>query len=226
MERFRGSSELPLTPEGVEGAKKLALQLAQKGGLDEIQTSDLGRTVHTAKIISNYTHAPITYQGKGLHPWHLGQLEGQEITPERLQQQNDLIKYTPDTPVEGRGPLSTEDGESFNSFKNRTLPMLQSLISKSSSDPTRKIGVVTHYRVKKLLDAWMAKGMDPNGDIDPDEMTRHGSQNKPGSIDRLVMDPYAGPQMYDVDTSSPGNLGGGLYFLRHEKTDWNAQEGS
>ena len=225
-ERFRGSSEIPLTDEGVRGVRDLATRLAAKGGLHEIQTSDLGRTVHTSRIISQYTHAPITYQGTGLHPWHLGSLEGQEITPETLRYHQHLIKDAPDEIPQGRGPLSTADGESFNQFKARTLPMIQKLISQSATSPTRRIGVTTHYRVKKLLDAWLQGGSDPDGAIDTEEMIRHGASNTPGSVDRLVMDPYAGPQMFDVDLKSPTPLGGGLYFLRHEATAWNAPEGS
>jgi broad specificity phosphatase PhoE len=225
-ERFRGSSEIPLTDAGVDGARTLAMQLASKGGLDEIHTSDLGRTVHTSRIISHYTHAPIVYAGQGLHPWHLGQLEGQPITPDSLALQRSLILDTPDASIPGRGPLSTADGESFNSFKDRTIPKLQELIGKVSTDPTRRIGVVTHYRVKKLLDSWMRAGMDPSGAIDPQEMVSHNDSSRPGSIERLTVDPAAGAQMHSVDLSSPGQLGGGLYILRHEKTPWNASFGS
>lgn len=221
-ERFRGSSEIPLTNDGVVAAHKLALQLAAKGGLDEIQASNLGRTVHTAKILSHYTHAPITYVGNGLHPWHLGELEGQEITPAKLDLQKHMVTTDPDMVVPGRGPLSTEDGESFNSFKSRTLSKLQELISQSTSQPDRKIGVVTHYRVKKLLDSWLRAGAKPEGDIDPIEMTSHTGQEQPGSIEKLRVDPYAGPQMESVDLNSPSQLGGGIYILRHEATKWNS----
>lgn len=224
-ERFRGSSEIPLTGEGVAAASQLAQKIASRGGLDEIQASSLGRTVHTAKILSHYTHAPITYVGDGLHPWHLGSLEGREITPELLDLQKGMVKDSPDLVVPGRGPLSTADGESFNAFKTRALGKLQDLISKSSTDPNRKIGVVTHYRVKKLLDAWLRKGMNPEGDIDTQDMTTHMGHENPGSIDKLVIDPYAGPQMQAVDLENDkSNLGGGLYFLRHERTEWNRPE--
>lgn len=227
VERFRGSSELPLTDEGVAKAHDLAMKLAAKGGLQEIVASNLGRTMHTARIISNYTHAPITDTTDALHPWHMGALEGQEITPDRVALQKALVK-NPDVlgALEGRGPRSTADGETFNDFQDRSLPYLKSLISRSAADPTRAIGVVTHYRVKKLLEAWMRKGMDPGGDIDRDFMNEHDTSNVPGGVERLAMDTYAGPQMSSVDLDGPGRLLGGLYLIRHENTPWNSESGS
>jgi broad specificity phosphatase PhoE len=223
-EKFRGSSEIPLTNQGVQGAHDLAMKLAQKGGLDEIMTSGLGRTVHTAKIISHYTHAPITYIGDKLHPWHLGPLEGTDVTPEKIDLINHLIKQEPDAPLPGRGPLSTADGESFNSFKERTLPFLAQVIRKVQMDPTKKIGLVTHYRVKRLLDSYMQAGMPDDGTIDANEMTRHDMGTPPGSLDRLSADPDAGPQMHSVDLDNPARLLGGAYFIRHEATPWNGSQ--
>lgn len=227
VERFRGSSELPLTDAGVAKAHDLAMKLATKGGLSEIVASSLGRTVNTAKIISHYTHAPITDITTGLHPWHLGTLEGQEITPDGIQLQKDLVDH-PDvvSPIAGRGPRSTADGESFNAFKDRSLGYLKQLISRSAADPQRAIGAVTHYRVKKLLEAWMRRGMDPSGDIDSEFMNTHDESNKPGGVERLSADPYAGPQLSDVDLDGPGKLLGGLYLIRHEATPWNSSDGS
>jgi hypothetical protein len=92
-----------------------------KGGLDRLLASSIGCKVHTAKIISQYTHAPITYIGDGLHPWHLSALERQEVTPGRLALQEHLVKYESDLPIPGCGPRSVVDGKSFNSFKNRKL---------------------------------------------------------------------------------------------------------
>lgn len=225
-ERVRGSSEIPLTSQGLQAAHDLAGKLASQGGFDEIHASSLGRTMNTAKMISKATHAPIVYSGDQLHPWHLGSLEGQPITPEMASYMHSLIKDTPDYAPPGRGPLSTADGESFNSFKGRTLDKIKSLLKQSRIDPTKKIGVVTHYRVKKLIDSYLQAGADPDSnDVDLDEMVRHSTDNKPGSIDRLTMDPYAGPQMSDVDLDHPGGvLQGGIYIVRHERTPWNSTE--
>lgn len=226
QERWRGTSELPLTDQGVRDAHDTAIKLARKGGLSEIHTSSLGRAVHTARIVSNYTHAPIVSVTDALHPWHLGSMEGQPITPEGVAYVNHLQQQEPDTPIEGRGPISTADGESFNAFKERAQGALRDLINRSAAAPDRAIGVVTHYRVKKLLDAWMRKGMDPNGDIDQDEMARHDTAQRPGTIEQLRVDEDHGPQLHDVDLDSPGRLQGGIYLIRHQATAWNKSTAS
>ncbi|MDE1766580.1 MAG: histidine phosphatase family protein [Thaumarchaeota archaeon] len=223
-EKFRGSSELPLTSEGLMKAHTLAQKLAMKGGLDRIVTSDLGRTVQTAKIISHYTHAPVTDITKALGPWHLGGLEGQPVDKDNVDLMNHLISEEPDLKLPGRGPLSTSDGESFNDFRRRTLPYLQKLIGEARSRPQERTGVVTHYRVRKLLEAWMRNGMPDDGSIDSGEMTLNSSNNKPGSLERLHVDPFNGPQLSNVDLDHMGLLQGGLYFIRHEDTPWNRKE--
>ena len=222
-EKFRGSSELPLTPEGLMKAHTLAMKLANKGGLDRLMASDLGRTVKTASVISHYTHAPLVAVTDKLHPWHLGGLEGQPVNDENTEFLNHLITHEPDLKIPGRGPLSTSDGESFNDFRQRTIPFLQKMIGESRARPQERTGLVTHYRVRKLLEAWMRNGMPDDGSVDAGEMTLHSAGNKPGSIERLHVDPFAGPQISSVDLDSHGLLPGGLYFIRHEDTPWNAK---
>jgi broad specificity phosphatase PhoE len=153
-------------------------------------------------------------------------MEGQTITPDLLKVQDHLTTEAPDTPVPGRGPLSTADGESFNSFKDRTLSKLKELIDQHQSQPDRRIGVVTHYRVKKLLEAWMRRGLNPDGQVDNEFMTQPNPSNTPGGIERFSVDPNTGPQIDNVDLKSPASLMGGLYFIRHEATPWNAEQGS
>lgn len=223
-ERFRGSSEIPLTAQGISDAHDVGVGLASRGGLDEIHTSNLGRAIHTARIISHYTHAPIVDQTDGFHPWHVGRLEGQPITPQSIDLLQSLVRDYPDSKVTGRGPLSTADGESFNSFKTRTLGALQSIIQRSAIYSDKKIAVVTHYRVKKLLDAWMRGGMDPDGGIDTDEMLSKADGIKTAGVDRLSVDPYAGPEMSAVDLKNPSPLMGGVYLIRHGSTDWNSPQ--
>lgn len=224
-ERFRGSVELPLTSEGLQAAHQMAMKVARKGGVDQIKASSLGRTVQTAQALSKYTHAPITYVGESLHPWHLGALEGKPVDKEHLDLMNHMIQESPDLPFPGRGEGSTRDGESFNSFKARTLPFLKDLIRQASIKPDEKTAVITHSRVGKLLKAYMTAGLHhDNNDIDLNEMTRHSTSDTPGSINRLHVDPYAGPQLSSVDLNSPGHLPGGVYFIRHEATSFNKKD--
>lgn len=220
-EKYRGSSQLPLTPNGLMKAHTLAMKLAQKGGLDRIMTSDLDRTVKTAHIISHYTHAPVVAMTNKLGPWHLGGLEGQPVNEENSAFLNYLISEEPDLKLPGRGPLSTADGESFDDFRKRTIPFLQKVIGESRARPQEKTGLVTHYRVVKLLSAWMRNGMPDDGSVDSGEMTLHDTKSAPGSMERLYVDPFAGPQMSSVDLDTPAHLQGGIYIIRHEDTPWN-----
>jgi broad specificity phosphatase PhoE len=224
MERFRGSSDLPLTPEGLQRAHEVGQELAQKGGVDRILSSSLVRTLATAQAVSKYTRAPITHIGEELHPWHLGSLEGHEITQDGLDFMHSLIKDHPDYPIPGRGPASTADGESFNSFKQRTLPFYDKILRDHIANPQERTLLVTHSRNVKLMNAWLRTGAKQDYEVDPGEMTQ--DSDKPGHLERISWDPHIGWQTNDVDTSSPTRLGGGIYLLRHESTPWNktAQE--
>jgi len=103
MERFRGSSDIPLTAQGLDEADNLGMKLAQRRGVDRIFTSNLIRAHQTAAAIHRYTSAPIAYGGPALHPWHLGGLEGQEITPDKVDFMNSLVTQHPDFKPQGRG---------------------------------------------------------------------------------------------------------------------------
>lgn len=228
MERVRGSSEVPLTEEGLRKAHELGINLALKGGVHRIMTSNLGRTMTTARAISQHTHAPITHAGDELHPWHLGSAEGQPVTPEVVDAMNRAILETPkEIPFPGRGPQSTADGESFDQFKMRTLPFLDSVMREHRGNPQLKTALVTHYRVKKLLQSWLNRGARQDWEVDPNEMTSEASSGneKPGSLDRLSYDQNVGWQTNPVDLRNPADLMGGIYLVRHERTPFNKGAG-
>lgn len=218
-ERFRGSSDIPLSSEGLMKVHQLAQQLAMKGGVDRIFASDLNRTRTTAGVISHYTRAPIVHVGPELHPWHLGSLEGSEVTPERIDYMHYLTQHEPDTPIEGYGPESTYPGESFNDFKNRTLPLFDRLLREHRANPGERTAVVTHGRDLKLMNAWLRAGAEPDGKIDVGEMNQ--DHDSPGSVLKVKYDPRIGTTGSSVDLRSPSYLGGGIYLIRHENTDWN-----
>ena len=224
LERFRGSSEVPLSSRGLDEGMRTGVDLARKGGLHELRSSSMGRALQTAQLISRFTHAPITHVGDELHPWHLGALEGHEVTPERVDFINHLVRQEPERAAAGRGPLSTRDGESFNSFKQRALTFMQSALRESAANPDRRIGLVTHFRVKKLMDAWMRKGAQDDLTIDDDLMTSNSGDHGTGGVTRIVNDPYAGPQAFNVDLDSPSQLGGGIYMIRHGATAFNNEQ--
>jgi broad specificity phosphatase PhoE len=219
---IRGSSDIPLSGDGLQQAHDLGVKFAQKGGLDKLATSDLGRAQQTAKIISHYTHAPIVYNGDKLQPWHLGQHEGTP-TSEALPEMERYMTTHPDEVPPGRGPESTQDGESFNSFKNRGLSAFKMLLAEHTADPSAKIGAVTHYRNIRLANAWVKEGGVGNDRINPDYMK--GKAGPPGSVWRLAKGPGEEPSLKEISMDDPSPLGGGVYLIRHGLTAWNEENG-
>ena len=200
-------------------AHTLGQQLATRGGVDRIYASSLGRTVATAKAISQYTRAPIAQVTDQLHPWHLGGLEGQDVTPDKIDLLHSLIRDNPDLPIPGRGPISTSDGESFNDFKSRVIPVYDQLLREHRANPGERTVVVTHSRNLKLMNAWLRKGAKPDQETDNSDMM--ADSDTPGAIQRVSYDPRIGYQTNEVDPKSQGMLPGGIYMVRHEATPWN-----
>lgn len=218
---IRGSSDIPLSPQGLSEAHDVGMKLMMKGGLDSISTSDLKRAYDTAKIISHHTHAPIVYSGEGLHPWHLGEMEG-EPTDKVLQPMLDYMEKHPDEKIPGRGPQSTQDGESFNDFKQRGLSTYKTALARLTSDPSRKDAYVTHYRMLKLGQAWQKADGVGNDVVDINHMKSQG--DAPGSVHRMYIDPKSQEtKIQKVDLNDPSPLQGGMYIIRHGATAYNKE---
>jgi broad specificity phosphatase PhoE len=217
---IRGSSDIPLSPEGLAQAHTLGIQFAQKGGLDKIATSDLLRARQTAQAISHYTHAPIIYSGDKLHPWHLGEMEG-SLTSEAIPKMESMMESHPDDAPGGHGPQSTQDGESFNSFKNRGLSAFKMLLAEHTANPEAKIGATTHYRMIRLANAWMKAGGTGNDNIDVPSMK--GKGGPPGSVWQFSKGPGEAPDLKQINMDDPKPLTGGIYLIRHGKTAWNGE---
>ena len=147
-----------------------------------------------------------------LQPWHLGKFEGQP-TDKVIKHINDYIVHKPDTPIQGRGPESTQDGESFNQFKN---PFLLHVIRQIEDyKPGEKILNVAHYRNIRTLESWVKKGAKDDLSIDTKTMTTKGDSD-PSDLFRL--DPNTRRITKVEDASKPG-----IYFARHGSTQWNAE---
>lgn len=143
-ERFRGWADVPLSEEGKAEALESAKKLKGKG-VAGIVTSDLQRTVQTAKIIAKELDIPILEETDGFRPWHLGVMTGQPVKP-NLPALHAYIK-NPDEVV--------PDGESFNQFKDR---MVKKIVQIQKKYPKDKILIVTHHRGERLIDAWIQAG--------------------------------------------------------------------
>lgn len=208
-ERVRGSSEIPLAPEGREQAMDLAMK--NSGQFHKIYASSLGRTKDTAAALLASNPKAQVHVTDELHPWRLGGHEGKsvdEVLPDML----DRIGNRPDAPAEkGRGPLSTKDGESFNEFKNRALDATRAALA--DHQPGERTAVVTHYRNIRAVQAWLDKGAPANNDIDTKTMMAKGDSD-PG--DMFYMHPGSKTLMKVAKADQPG-----VYLIRHGATHWN-----
>jgi len=225
-ERFRGSSDIPLAPEGVAKARALAKEIAKKGGLDYIYASKMKRTARTAEILSNATGAKIVWTEEFVD-WALGGLEGKPVNDETIAIQNEFLLDKPDTKVLGRGPLSTRDGESFNAFRKRgTKYTMDDVIPRAEKEPDVRRAYIVNFRFIKLVKAWIKAGADKDGSIDTDEMVKYLKNNDspPGSIAKLVVGEGDKPKLQEIDIFDVPKLDGNVFLIRHSTTAWNKPE--
>ena len=210
-EIFRGSSDIDLAPEGILEAKKVASRTA--GQFTHISSSPLRRALDTAHIVSKVNpKAGKVKTQTALEPWFLGQHEGRAVTPGRIGILNHHID-NPGKSLTGRGPKSTGDGESFNSFKNPLIGHNQSEISAFKSGQKRLN--VTHYRDIHAVKSWLMSGAAPDKSIDTAFMKRKGTEEeKPGNMFHL--DPKS-LKLSQTDYADKD----GIYLLRHGATAWN-----
>lgn len=133
--RLQGQMDSPLTSEGLKQAESLAERLAQIK-LDALYTSDLGRTMLTARIVS-------------------AKLNGQQIYPDiRLRERNfgifhglnweEIMRRFPE---EGKKEKETKaeyiipEGESRKQVLDRCIAFIQEIVIKHEG---RKILAITH----------------------------------------------------------------------------------
>jgi broad specificity phosphatase PhoE len=171
-DRIRGWANVPLSDEGREEARKAAKKL-ERIGIEVIFTSDLVRAEETARIIGQATGLkPIVT--KKLRPWDLGELTG-AATKRALPIVAKYACDTPDKPV--------PKGESFNSFCARGFEGLADCLRSANG---KKLLIVTHHRLERLLEAWDVAGQPSDHRIDIKTFLDKG--DPPGHVEKLTID--------------------------------------
>ena len=129
-ERYRGWSNPPLNETGIADAHAAGRFLADKG-IQHIISSDLGRTMDTANIISQYTHAEVV-PVHDMRTWNVGQFTGMRVSDAK-----------PQVEAFKNSGHAIPGGESYPAFQARWRGAIQKLVghSKSSGAP---VAVVTH----------------------------------------------------------------------------------
>jgi broad specificity phosphatase PhoE len=143
-EKMRGWTDLPLTPKGLEQAKKLA-QRMENVGLKVIIASDLLRAKQTAQLVADAAKAELKFDRR-LRTWDVGEFAGSYTSVVH----GDILKFAqfkPERKIPG--------GESFCEFKDRVFGALRDMMQKNYPD---SLGIVTHRWVERLIKSWIAKG--------------------------------------------------------------------
>lgn len=208
---IRGSSDIPLSKLGRQQAADLGQRL--KGQVDNIYSSNLGRTKDTAAaILATNPHAKVHAITAALQPWRLGGDEGKP-TADILPSMQDRISNNPDAPsTPGGGEKSTMPGESFNEYKSRLLGAMRHIIS--NAEPGKTTVVSTHYRPIRTVESWLKTGT-PDDSIDTHEMLQKGD-SKPGDL--FYLHPDKGTLEKVLNAAKPG-----VYMARHGATEWNEE---
>jgi len=190
-EKFRGWRDIPLHPQGIEEAHRLASILA-KEPITAILSSDLQRARFTAQAIGRERATPIQdVPIRELRPWNLGDLSGQTVDDKKLAYMKSMERDAPDQKVPG--------GESFHDFVGRYIPALEQLVAASQNSPGH-IVAVTHTRNIRAAKGWIDAGAQgTNVSLGP---LLSDKEVAPGGIIRIKV--KDGKPMIEEDDASPG----------------------
>lgn len=211
-----GTLPIPLDPRGQAGAIDLQPRVAN---VDKIYSSDVARATETAHILSDNGRIPIEVDqpnapsviSKGLAAPSMG-----EWTTKSTEEVAKLNETLPPN----QGPPG---GESFNDWRDRTIPAFKAIIDEAEANPGSRILGVTHSKNLEMAQAWMDKGSPPPdatggySSIQPEDLANQTTSG-PASLIRAFKTPEGFNQMGEVqDTSAPG-----AHFVRHGETAMDA----
>ncbi len=146
--RFLGQADPDLGVPGEEQAKRLADELtAMTGGacFDAIYSSDLRRAVRTAEIVAESCGTTVNSK-RWLREMDVGLWEG--LSWEEAKQNHPAEHLARERDVVGQ-PFP--EGESFKALQERVLPRFLRLISESLAAGHRRVLVVGHKGVNRVL---------------------------------------------------------------------------
>ena len=218
----RGSADgTSLTAQGRAEAKRLGEALARRGGLTCLYLSTALRARQTANaLVEACPSTELETPAADLLSWRLGGLEGAPVT-EAQPKIIALAKYLPSQAPNGRSDITGLLGESFDDFRGRALAYLRQQFLEADRNRRLKLGIVSHHRVLKLLDAWLAAGANPLGKVDADRFGTTAEIGKPGAVFCVELGPRMRLAPFDV-YGSRAALQPGVYFIRHCQTDMNS----
>lgn len=173
QDKIRGWLDPPLVEAGREHAAETGKKLRSKG-IQIIISSDLKRAKETAEIVGKEIGVKPIFSRK-LRPWDLGELTGQS-TKKAIPKIAEYVKE-PDVII--------PKGESFNSFLLRAFAGLADAFDQAGD---KKLCIVTHHRLERLIKAWLAAGQP--ADHSKIDLTVFKSKGEPpGTAEPISLDP-------------------------------------
>lgn len=149
-DRFAGATDVPLSDEGREQARRLSIRLSNEG-ITAVYASPLGRTVETARILAEPLGLPVQ-QREGLREISHGHWE-QMTRPEVDQTFPDEADAWEKDPY----TFAPAGGESGLAVTARALPVLMEIVR---AHPACQVLVVSHKATIRLLLSSLL-GFDP-----------------------------------------------------------------
>ena len=141
-ERFRGRTELPLTPLGITQAKTVARRIAESWKPARIYTSPMGRCVATADAIAHLSKAPVVELAE-LNDLDYGEWQGR-LHDEIRQKYPTLFCGWMETPHLVRFP----GGDSLQDLVARAADALRHILGRHAD---QTVVVVGHESVNRAL---------------------------------------------------------------------------
>lgn len=150
--RFQGHLDIPLNSKGIEQAKLLIPPLSQQG-IEAILSSDLSRSIDTAKIITTAMSIPL-FQNPCYREAMLGQAEGLTVDEIKIRFGDDLMRLWRSSRPEDSN-IAYPGGETGQQVLARVLPNLEQFLNTSSF---QRIGLSTHGGVIRRLIYHFSRG--------------------------------------------------------------------
>ena len=138
--RFAGRGDIPLTETGQRQARAAAERLAERGGIQLIVTSPLGRARLTAEAVAAATGVPLRVDD-GWMETDFGEWEGLSYAEAMDAWPDELAAWSKDTSVAPPG------GESFAATTRRVLPALDRVLDREPGT----VVVVSHVSPIKIV---------------------------------------------------------------------------
>ncbi|MBD8006788.1 histidine phosphatase family protein [Bacillus norwichensis] len=157
IDKMQGHMDSPLTELGIQQAVWLKVRL-EDVHFDAIYSSSSSRAINTARILSN--NRPIEIQTiDSLREINLGLWEGQQI--EHIQRKCPIQYAQFLTKPHLYSPIG--HGESYLELLERTIPLLEDIISKHKGE---QVLIVTHrITLKVIMSFFMKKRLHEIGDM-------------------------------------------------------------